>query len=183
MTTAHDTEALNLATAQTRTHRIQVLTDVSRFETSARERILARQCESPPLSTSVTEVPTIDDTTSTIFEYDITGARVRQFGQATGGFVREVVENESALVYAVQDPVSLYILERIAANDDSIAMGLLDEMIANHRGWICFGMLLRSGLVDIVGPDVRLTSRGKRELQTVLDYCSAAEVEDSRAHI
>lgn len=137
-----------------------------RFEKQSHEYILEKQHE---LTTEATIIP-VSDVTSELFEYDISGARVSAYGQATGGYLREVAENEEAFSYVLQDVVSLYILQRIAVSAEPVDIQSLEEIIQNSVGWIRIALLIRAGLLDIVGSELRTTERGKRELDKMFSY-------------
>lgn len=121
------------------------------------------------LATEATEIPT-SNVTSDFFEYDITGARVKAYGQATGGYLREVAENEEAFSYCLQDAASLYLLHRIATTDKPADVQNLAELIQNSAGWLRVALLVRGGLLDIVGSELVATERGMRELGAISAY-------------
>ncbi len=58
------------------------------LETRSRRYVLELQ----EVMTQATALPTPVNVTETLFEYDITGPRVRSVGQATGGYFKEVAE-------------------------------------------------------------------------------------------
>jgi len=139
-----------------------------RFQRQARQYVLQTERE---IATEATQVPTTADVTSTLFEYDITGPRVRAIGQATGGYLKEVAENEAAFSYSLQDVVSLYILKTIASSGNPVHLNDLEEIIQGSKGWMRVIQLVRGGLLDLVGSEVRATGRGIRELKAIQTYC------------
>lgn len=137
-----------------------------RFEEKSQQYVLEKRHE---LATEATVIPT-SDVTSELFEYDITGARVRAYGQATGGYLREVAENEEAFSYSLQDVSSLYVLHKIATSDKPVDIQGLEELIQNGSGWLRIALLVRGGLLDMVGSELRATERGRRELETIFAF-------------
>lgn len=143
-----------------------------RFQRRAQQYVL--QTEYEEVATEATEVPTTTDVTSTlseIFEYDITGPRVRAIGQATGGYLKEVAENEAAFSYSLQDAVSLYILKTVALSENPVHREDLGNIIHDSEGWMRVALLVKGGLFDLVGSEVRATERGIGELQAIQTYC------------
>ncbi len=140
----------------------------SQLETRARRYTLEKQHE---VVTEATEIPMPVDMTSTLFEYDITGPRVKSVGQMTGGYLREVAENEAAFAYSLQDAVSLYILQKIAWNQHPLHLVELENIISGSYGWMRVALLIKGGLLDLVGMEVRPTERGLKELEAILTYC------------
>jgi hypothetical protein len=139
-----------------------------RFQRHARQYVLQAERE---VATEATQVPTTADVTSTLFEYDITGPRVRAIGQATGGYLKEVAENEAAFSYSLQDAVSLYILKTVASSGNPVHLKDLEDIIQDSKGWMRVILLVRGGLLDVVGSEVRATERGIRELEAIQIYC------------
>lgn len=123
------------------------------------------QTEAPP-------VPSSTSITSSLFEYDITGLRVKSVGQTTGGFFREVAENESAFVFSLQDEVSLYILNKIASSDNSININSLGEILRGSTSWLRFSILYKAGLIEVISSQVRVSDRGLRELGMIQEFCN-----------
>ena len=142
--------------------------EMYRFQRRAQQYILQTKQE---VATEATQVPTTADITSTLFEYDITGPRVRAIGQATGGYLKEVAENEAAFSYSLQDTVSLYILKTIASSENPVHLKDLEDIIQGSKGWMRIIQLVRGGLLDLVGSEVRATERGIRELKVIQTYC------------
>lgn len=145
--------------------------EMYRFQRRAQQYILQTKQE---VATEATKVPTTTDVTSTlseIFEYDITGPRVRAIGQATGGYLKEVAENEAAFSYSLQDAVSLYILKTVASSENPVHREDLGDIIQDSEGWIRVALLVKGGLLDLVGSEVRATERGINELQAIQTYC------------
>jgi len=145
--------------------------EMDRFQRRARQYVLLKECE---VATEATQVPTTADITSTLselFEYDITGPRVRAIGQATGGYLKEVAENEAAFSYSLQDTVSLFILKTVVSSENPTHLKDLEDIIQGSNGWMRVIQLVRGGLLDLVGSEVRATERGIRELKTIQTYC------------
>jgi len=138
------------------------------LETKSRRYVLERQ---PEVATQATNVPTPSDVTSAVFEYDITGPRVTATGQATGGYLREVAENEAAFAYSLQDEVSLYVMQKIALSESPVHIDNIESILGNGKGWMRIALLVKGGLLDLVGSELRVTERGIRELETILTYC------------
>ena len=139
----------------------------NRFETKARRYLLERHYYHSSNYTEVVEVPSAENITSHIFEYDLAGITVKGIGQYTGGLIREVVENEAAFSSALEDVVCLYILNRIYSSEYAVEVAELDNIITNHEGWIKFSTLVKGGLIEIIGKEVQITKRALTELQYI----------------
>lgn len=82
-----------------------------------------------------------------------------------------MAENEEAFSYCLQDVTSLYILQKVAYSEKPLDVEDLDEFVANPRGWLSVALLIRGGLLQPVGLEVRATERGKKELSMIEAYC------------
>lgn len=146
--------------------------DRSTFERKSKQRVLEQQYIGALQSTEITNIPTLDDLTSTLYEYDIAGPHVTGIGQPSGGYFREVAENEAAFAYILQDAVGLYLLKRMADNDGSFCIKELEGVINSSYGWMRIALLLKGGLIENVGSHLKVTSRGFTELNSILNFCN-----------
>jgi hypothetical protein len=126
------------------------------LDAKSRRYVLERQRE---VTTQATAVPTPGDVTAALFEYDITGPRVRAIGQTTGGYLREVAENEAAFAYSLHDEVSLYIVQKIASSENPVHIDDIESVLGRGKGWMRVALLIKGGLLDLVGSELRVTER------------------------
>jgi hypothetical protein len=138
------------------------------LEVKSRRYVLEKQHE---VMTQATAVPTPSDTASALFEYDITGPRVRATGQTTGGYIKEVAENEAAFAHSLQDEVSLYIMQKIASSKNPVHIDDIESVLGHSKGWMRVALMIKGGLLDLVGTELRTTERGIRELEAIRAYC------------
>jgi hypothetical protein len=150
-------------------------TELSNLEIASKRYMLANRNID---ITNTGGIPTRRDITSSLFEYDISGARVKSIGQSTGGYLREVAENEAAFSNMLQDAVGLYLLNTLANEGMSKSLRELDEIIVNSKGWMRVVQLYKGGLIDYVGSEIRITDRGLRELSLIKTHCQAHEQKD-----
>jgi len=121
--------------------------------------------------TEAPDLPSSSEVTSDIFEYDITGIRVKSIGQSTGGLFKELAENESAFSFSIQDETSLFLMHMIMSNENSVSIYDLYEVIVSGDAWLRFSLLLKGGLLDVVGSEIRVTERGMQELNMITQFC------------
>ena len=151
-------------------------TEVRRLHVATRSYVSQRRLETGLAPTE--GIDAYERETSTFFEYDVSGARVVGVGQRTGGFVAEVAENEAAFSYALQDTVSLYLLKRVADSENPVELSLLDEVLCGSQGWVRLATLMKGGLLEVVGSQVRATERALTELNTILAFCETQRNRD-----
>lgn len=140
-------------------------------ELKARRLVMERLYGLESTSTGI-DTKEVESETDTLFEFDIVGARVANVGQRTGGFMREVEENESALSFVFQDKVALYLLDEVNRNERAMDINALMEIICSGAGALRIIKLVQGGLLDIVGNTIQITERGIYILESISRFTS-----------